>query len=298
MFSSDTMDTVFKIISPKLKIHCWGGLGSQLQALSFYIMVKDKWPDRELELVLHSSGITKRESEINFLNSQINIKSVEDFTSNHIRSTRNSFKMRFLKLNKEQIRSFLNFCKLVITDDNNVMSIMPWTTDIRCTYSKINLSSELIKSLGFLLKFDPEQAKKDIIGVHYRAGDLLMLKTESLIPLKIILNQIENLNIDQTKPKKVVFYSDSDLELLDFKTSSNLKLEFKRTDTLGTILELARANVFIGTNSKVSLWVAILKYGFEIPSLILLPNTILNTFHTLINPFDPIDSFIVNGYSH
>ena len=298
MFSWDTMDAVFKIICPKLKIHCWGGLGSQLQALSFYLIVKDKWPDRKLELVLHTSGITKRESEIDFLSSQINIKSVEDFTSKHINSGHNSFKMRFLKLYKGQIRSFLNFSKLVITDDNKIMSIMPWTIDIRCTYSKINLSSELIKSLGFLLKFDPEQAKKDIIGIHYRAGDLLKLKTESLIPLKIILNQIENLNIDQTKPKRVVFYSDSDLELAEFKTSSNLEFEFKRTDTLNTILELASANVFIGTNSKVSLWVAILKYGFEIPSLILLPNTILNTFYTLINPFDPIDSFIVNGYNH
>jgi len=176
------------------------------------------------------------------------------------------------------------------------MRIMPWTTDIRCTYSKINLNSELIKSLGLLLKFDPKQVKKDIIGVHYRAGDLLTLKRESLIPIKIILEQIEDLNKDQSTPKKVVIYSDSDLELAEFKSSSNLEFDFKKTDTLNTILDLASSNVFIGTNSKVSLWVAIIKYGFEIPSLILLPNAMLNSFYILINPFVPNANFKVGAY--
>jgi len=279
-----------------LKIHCWGGLGSQLQALSYYLLVQTKLPARKIELVLHSSGITKRESEIDFLKSQINIRSVHDFVDNQNISFNNSLNYMFLKLFKKPMQFLLNLCKLVITDDDNLMRIMPWTTDIRCTYSKINLNSELIKSLGLLLKFDPKQVKKDIIGVHYRAGDLLTLKRESLIPIKIILKQIEDLNKDQSTPKKVVIYSDSDLELAEFKSSSNLEFDFKKTDTLNTILDLASSNVFIGTNSKVSLWVAIIKYGFEIPSLILLPNAMLNSFYTLINPFVPNANFKVGAY--
>jgi hypothetical protein len=176
------------------------------------------------------------------------------------------------------------------------MRIMPWTTDIRCTYSKINLNSEIIKSLGLLLKFDPKQVKKDVIGVHYRAGDLLTLKRESLIPFEIILELMEDLNKDPLTPKSVVIYSDSDLELVEFKLSSNLEFELKKTDTLSTIFELASSNVFIGTNSKVSLWVAIIKYGFEIPSLILLPNAMLDSFYTLINPFAPNANFKVGAY--
>jgi hypothetical protein len=279
-----------------LRIHCWGGLGSQLQALSYYLLVQTKLPTRKIELVLHSSGITKRESEIDFLKSQINIRSVQDFVDNQNISFNNSLKYVFLKFFKKPIQFLLNLCKLVITDDNNAMRIMPWTTDIRCTYSKINLNSELIKKLGLLIKFDPKQIRKDIIGVHYRAGDLLTLKRESLIPIKIILEQIEDLNINQSTPKKVVIYSDSDLELVEFKSSSNLEFDFKKTDTLNTILDLASSNVFIGTNSKVSLWVAIIKYGFEIPSLILLPNAMLNSFYTLINPFDPNANFKVGAY--
>jgi hypothetical protein len=279
-----------------LRIHCWGGLGSQLQALSYYLLVQTKLPTRKIELVLHSSGITKRESEIDFLKSQINIRSVQDFVDNQYISFNNSLKYVFLKFFKKPIQFLLNLCKLVITDDNNAMRIMPWTTDIRCTYSKINLNSELIKKLGLLIKFDPKQIRKDIIGVHYRAGDLLTLKRESLIPIKIILEQIEDLNINQSTPKKVVIYSDSDLELVEFKSSSNLEFDFKKTDTLNTILDLASSNVFIGTNSKVSLWVAIIKYGFEIPSLILLPNAMLNSFYTLINPFDPNANFKVGAY--
>jgi len=279
-----------------LKIHCWGGLGSQLQALSYYLLVQTKLPTRKIELVLHSSGITKRESEINFLKSQINIRSVQDFVNNQNISFNNSLNYICLKFFKKPIQFLLNLCRLVITDDNNVMRIMPWTTDIRCTYSKINLNSEIIKSLGLLIKFDPKQVKKDIIGVHYRAGDLLTLKRESLIPFEIILEQIEDLNKDPLTPKKVVIYSDSDLELVEFKLSSNLEFELKKTDTLSTIFDLASSNVFIGTNSKVSLWVAIIKYGFEIPSLILLPNAMLDSFYTLINPFDPNANFKVGAY--
>lgn len=279
-----------------LKIHCWGGLGSQLQALSYYLLVQTKLPTRKIELVLHSSGITKRESEIDFLNSHINIRLVEDFVDNQNISFNNSLNYIFFKFFKKPIQFLLNFCKFVITDDNNVMRIMPWTTDIRCTYSKINLNPQLIKSLGLLLKFDPKQVKKDIIGVHYRAGDLLTLKRESLIPFEIILEQIEDLNKKQSTPKKVVIYSDSALELVEFKSSSNLDFDLKKTDTLNTIFDLASSNVFIGTNSKVSLWVAILKYGFEIPSLILLPNATLNSFYTLINPFDPNANFKVSAY--
>ena len=294
--SSGIIVLMLKNKGATLRIHCWGGLGSQLQALSYYLLVQTKLPTRKIELVLHSSGITKRESEIDFLKSQINIRSVQDFVDNQNISFNNSLKYVFLKFFKKPIQFLLNLCKLVITDDNNAMRIMPWTTDIRCTYSKINLNSELIKKLGLLIKFDPKQIRKDIIGVHYRAGDLLTLKRESLIPIKIILEQIEDLNINQSTPKKVVIYSDSDLELVEFKSSSNLEFDFKKTDTLNTILDLASSNVFIGTNSKVSLWVAIIKYGFEIPSLILLPNAMLNSFYTLINPFDPNANFKVGAY--
>jgi hypothetical protein len=292
------IDMMIKIKGTTLKIHCWGGLGSQLQALSFYLLVQAKLPTRKIELFLHSSGITKRESEIDFLGGQINIRSIEDFVDNQITSTHNSLNVRFSKIIKKYMRLLLNFFKLVITNENHVMSIMPWTTDIRCSYSKIHLNSKLIKSLGLLLKFNPEQVKQDIIGVHYRAGDLLTLKSESLIPLKIIVEQIENLNTDRTKLKRVVIYSDSDLELVDFQTSSNLEFELKKIDTLNTIFELSSANVFIGTNSKVSLWVAIFKYGFEIPGLILLPSSMLDNFFSLINPSAPIDGFIVDSYNY
>ena len=289
---------MLKVKKPILKIHSWGGLGSQLQALSFYMLVQAKFPTRKIELVLHSSGITKRESEINFLKGQINIRTVEDYIDNQTNSTDDLLHLRFIKYFQKPMHSLLNFCKVVISDEKNVMKIMPWTTDIRCTYSKINLNSEFIKRLGLLLGFNFIQVDKNIIGVHYRAGDLFTSKRDALIPLKIIVNQIENLNEGQIRPKKVLFFSDSDLDLVYLENNLNSEFEFRSTDTLNTIFELLSSNVFIGTNSKVSLWVAIFKYGFKIPGIILLPNTMLPNFFSLINPFEHVEDFIIDSYSY
>lgn len=285
-------------ISPKLKIHCWGGLGFQLLALSFYLIVKAKLPSRKIQLVLHSGGVTKRESEIDFLRDQINIVTIDDFAKNQNIYANSSLIVKFSKYFKKQLKFFLNSFNVVINDENKVLRIMPWTTNIRCTYSKINLNVDIIKKLAILLKFEPNIVNQDFIGVQFRAGDLSILKQDNLIPLKAIVDQIENLNLDLIKPKRVVFYSDSDLELEEFETRSNSKFEFKKTNTLNTIFELSSSKIFIGTNSKVSLWVALLKYGFEIPGLILLPNTMINSFYSFINPFEPINNFILETYSY
>ena len=67
MISQSIIEWMYKIKTPTLKIHCSGGLGSQHQALSFYVMVQSKYPNRNLQLILHTSGITERRSEIDFV---------------------------------------------------------------------------------------------------------------------------------------------------------------------------------------------------------------------------------------
>ena len=66
----------------RLVIHCWGGLGSQLYAWAMAEMVQTKYPRRKIEIVFHSSGVTKRYSDLNFLRSVFNIKFRDDYISN------------------------------------------------------------------------------------------------------------------------------------------------------------------------------------------------------------------------
>ena len=52
-----------------LRVHCWGGLGSQLYALAVAYDLQRKYPKRKIKLLLHTGGVTKRVSELDFIDS-------------------------------------------------------------------------------------------------------------------------------------------------------------------------------------------------------------------------------------
>ena len=65
----------------QIYIHCWGGLGSQLFAWALYLDIERKFPKRRINLVLHSSGVTRRLPEYLFSNKKNNLISIDDFKS-------------------------------------------------------------------------------------------------------------------------------------------------------------------------------------------------------------------------
>jgi hypothetical protein len=298
MIGQSIIERMLKIKTLTLRIHCWGGLGSQLQALSFYLKVQSKFPNRNLQLILHTGGITERRSEIDFVSDRINLASIHDFKSKVGRTNANqlfSFDLRLIF--KNFIRNILNHFRFVITDENRVMAIMPWTTQVRCSYSNIELSSDLIKNLGEIVQFPVENIDNNFIGVHLRIGDLVALKPESLVDTSTINRLINNLDQKEKILNKVIVYSDSKLNLDSFNSLIDFTIELRNIDTLNTIFDLAGPRVFIGTNSKVSLWVAIFRYGYKIPGIIFLPISIFEIFNKAIMPTQQIDDFRVVPYT-
>lgn len=289
---------MFKIKTPTLRIHCWGGLGSQLQALSFYLMVQSKFPNRNLQLILHTGGITERLSEIDFVSDRINLVSIHDF-KNKVEKTNVNFLFRFnlRSIFKNLARNIFDYSRFVITNENRVMAIMPWTTQVRCSYSSIELSSDLIKNLGEIVKFPAKKIDNNFIGVHLRIGDLVALKPESLVDTSTINKLINNLDQKEKILNKVIVYSDSELNLDSFNSLIGFTIQLRNIDTINTIFELTGPRVFIGTNSKVSLWVAIFRYGYKIPGIILLPTSIFEIFNKAVTPIHQIDDFRVVPYT-
>lgn len=289
---------MFKIKTPTLRIHCWGGLGSQLQALSFYLMVQSKFPNRNLQLILHTGGITERLSEIDFVSDRINLVSIHDF-KNKVEKTNVNFLFRFnlRSIFKNLARNIFDYSRFVITNENRVMAIMPWTTQVRCSYSSIELSSDLIKNLGEIVKFPAKKIDNNFIGVHLRIGDLVALKPESLVDTSTINKLINNLDQKEKILNKVIVYSDSELNLDSFNSLIGFTIQLRNIDTINTIFELTGPRVFIGTNSKVSLWVAIFRYGYKIPGIILLPTSIFDIFNKAVTPIHQIDDFRVVPYT-
>lgn len=53
-------------------------------------MVQSKFPNRNLQLILHTGGITERRSEIDFVSDRINLVSIHDF-KNKVEKTNVNF---------------------------------------------------------------------------------------------------------------------------------------------------------------------------------------------------------------
>ena len=65
----------------KLRVHSWGGLGSQLFALSLIFDLVRKFPKKRIELIHHTAGVTRRLFELDFmLSPKIQLIVKDDFT--------------------------------------------------------------------------------------------------------------------------------------------------------------------------------------------------------------------------
>ncbi len=267
-----------------LKVHCWGGLGSQLLALNYYLGLTKKYPKRKIVLVLHNGGITNRPSEISFLSTKIFLHTVEDFYENAklvnksidfkpVRKNRFSFKLI--------VKYLLNLLRIVITDDSKVLNVKFWTLAVRSTYILNPLFRDDIARLSKVLEILVTGSQQNSIGIHYRLGDLPDLKPESLISTKaisVIVNDLCGLN---SKINAVAVYSDSRSDGIFFDVPRSVQVNWYSVDAIQTIKSLMSYDYFIGTSSKVSLWVAIFRWGLDIKGEVFLPKAMMDHFINL-----------------
>ena len=280
-----------------LRIHCWGGLGSQLLALNYYLRVQELYPRKRISLVLHTGGITARNSEIDFLSNKINLLKVDDYRagSNDKQSHASSSKPIFYFL-KVFIKSLANYFRFVITDDKNVLKVKFWTFSVRCTYTSNILRKQDIVHMAVILGITSNSSERNFLGVHYRMGDLPTLKPSALVPLDSVSKVINDLVKAGADIDKVSIYSDSIIENSNLQLPKEIDTEWKSVDTLQTISELSKARYFIGTSSKVSLWVAIFRWALNTSGDVYLPTSIISQFDQLTN-IDRASSVNTKSYS-
>ena len=280
-----------------LRIHCWGGLGSQLLALNYYLRVQELYPRKRIILVLHTSGITARNSEIDFLSNRINLLKVDDYRAGSIhkqsRASTSKPKYYFLKV---FIKSLANYFRFVITDDKKILKVKFWTFSVRCTYTSNILRKQDIVQMADILGITSNSSDQNFTGVHYRMGDLPTLKPSALVPLDSVSKVINNLVKVGAVIDKVRIYSDSIIENSNLQLPKEIDSEWKSVDTLQTISELSKAHYFIGTSSKVSLWVAIFRWALNTPGDVYLPTSIISQFDQLTN-IDRSSSVNTKSYS-
>lgn len=244
---------------PKIKVHTWGGLGSQLYAIALAIDLQDRFLNRRFEYVSHSGGVTKREPAIQFYSKKIRV--INDFNKITIHA-KDDRKNTVLIYSKKLL--YLSGILAKCNDDIDTSKLKPWVLFIRGHYSSRKVS--LTSAKNIFEKINNECQSEDGINIyreitcHYRLGDLEQLSEKSSISSRVLGNTIETVS-ESISAKTIYLYSDStDLaksKLL--KESAKLDIVTNEVSPLKTIHECLHSDIFVGTNSKISIWIAILR---------------------------------------
>jgi hypothetical protein len=250
---------------PSIRVHCWGGLGSQLFALNFIFDVRNRFPKKSFILNQHTSGFTHRSADLNFLDLDfVRVKEIDDFDFEF-----NSLQSSSDKSNRIRIfiKSLLNFTGFYLFEEHlsKKTKIYKRTIAIRGSYSSVDLDKKFLEYLVGKLKEMSNRLnlQPNTVAIHYRLGDLLDLQIKpiaqpeeikKLISLMLKNNPIDSINV----------YSDSigearkrlDLDYL------GVSVNFINCSPMEVINRCFHADYFIGTGSKVSFWVLKLR-NFE-----------------------------------
>ncbi len=262
------MANLFLGLLPALKIHSWGGFGSQLFTAYVILKVKKVMPGRRIKVVIHTSGVTRRFSEFDFRTLDVKVIQIDDYRSLKMKNSKEKILSNTLhclsKFVKKLLLWVLEMLRVVLSaDDQNSLNLVSfWTMALRGHYTKITLEKPVIDSLYQVLfpERSEYEAKKNELVVHYRLGDLLDLPEKQPIHWDRVEGVIDRLKIDSYSP---MLLSDSKGEELAtfLKRSKFLKdcepLNYGPIQTLRICLS---ADKFIGTGAKLSLWAAVFRY--------------------------------------
>ncbi len=252
--------SIFKNIS----VHCWGGLGSQLFAYSTAEYILQKYPKKRIRIVLHTSGVTKRAPAIDFLKSRFELVNKDDFDEKLIRNLKFSHSR---SLSRRVTKYLLGITYLILdgNDTANLKKIKPWTLVLRGHYSHAEISESTLKTMLRVIEdftkpnLDENYLQNNQLGLHYRLGDLVKLDKKSHMNPQLISAFVSQI-AEKNKITEIHVYSD-DLALSKSLLSITLdNVVFKKQpDVLISIMQLMRYNYFIGSNSKISVWVVLFR---------------------------------------
>lgn len=256
-----------------IKIHCWGGLGSQMYAWALFERLQVEFPNKKFKLVFHTGGVTKRLPDLESLFAKNEKDFVQDFESS---DNSISGKSQNKKMGSAIKKSFTRAIKQVFistgfaasaNNETEFSSLKPWVISVRGHYSELRIDLETIllmktraESSGSNFSINVKQ-NKDLDVLHYRLGDLLSLAEKSPIKTKRITNAILEAKAGTTRDLWVLSDSPSQaVELLRREDPEiRVKLDDGSLDAWQSLIAMSNANIFIGTNSKLSIWAIIFR---------------------------------------
>lgn len=252
---------------PALRVHSWGGFGSQLFTAYVILKVQKRYPGRRIKVIVHTSGVTRRVSEFDFTKLGAQVVQIDDFESIETQH-KTAIKPLHQSLNipkflKKIVFRVLKALHIVQTADTNQSfdSVSLWTLALRGHYTRLSLDKKLITSLYKIL-FDNRGFQISTNGsaiIHYRLGDLMNLVEKSPISPERVERVLDlaGPKIDSIK----VLSDSSESEYRKFVMGSRVlsSLTLENFEPLPSLWLCITAKLFIGTGTKLSLWAAIFR---------------------------------------
>lgn len=246
---------------PPIRIHCWGGFGSQLCAWALYADIERKFQNRFTSLVFHSSGITRREQTPFSLPGASNSLFIDDFVSNR----KNNKNIYYLIHTKQTIKWLLKntgfYAEVNTTYDYN--NLKPMVCEIRGHYANREISNyalELILQEIQKYNFSKNYLRQgiDSLALHYRLGDLLTDEIKSFIPAENIIKFINSFS-SIWKINDIDVFSDSGSKAAESLGPLELNIQIVDVSPINVINSCLDYKYFIGTNSKLTIWIVLLR---------------------------------------
>jgi hypothetical protein len=167
----------------------------------------------------------------------------------------------------------------ILNDEATLNDLSKRVIDVRGHYSQLEISKEFL--LEFLKSHDIGSEDTATIkndgSIHWRLGDLLEVRDKSQISLRRILSLV-----DKHKEIKqwMIFSDSSQLESQQGNSQIPKHLIWQpKLDAEKTILANLATPVFIGTNSKMSFWIAIMRCVVNVNGITYLPMESCRSFN-------------------
>jgi hypothetical protein len=254
-------------MSPALRVHTWGGYGSQLFTAYLLLKLKRRFPNRRIKAINHTSGVTRRVTEFNFDSIGVKVVQAEDFEtaklSKDLLDTSPKFPQSFRVWARWRAIQTLKKSKIVVDSNNDKSfdSIKPWTIAIRGHYTNLKIQKEFVVELyrsilGSRMHSEMQTSK---IVIHYRLGDLISLKQKSPVNPEKIDAILSSVLSDGQSPLLLTDSSISEFSTFVLNTRFLKECQPQTLNPQETLLKCIEADILIGSSSKLSLWGAIFR---------------------------------------
>lgn len=265
---------------PPIRIHIWGGLGSQLYAWALYIDLSERLPHRRLHLIFHNGGVTKRDPDIAQFFKADAVKVVLDFSNKSQETGRKSSGFKAPILGKSILARILTFLGFLSNCDESrsFNKLKPWVLEVRGHYSYRRIKQSTAQKIyRQLIDGNQTDSVDPYIGVHDRLGDLMSLASKGPTPVDSLLSEMQK-GIQRNPTLNVKVFSDSIEEAKKrLMPLGNLaEIEYCDLNPTLTILALINSEYFVGTSSKISLWVVIFRSFLHPENISVMPSNLEN----------------------